>query len=113
VKTLSATLWRTATVLTAAAVLMLALSPAPPPTLSTGWDKANHLLAFATLGGLASQGWRSAWTWACLLAFGGAIELLQALTPTREASWADLGADALGLALAALVVGAIRRRARA
>lgn len=81
--------------------------------MSTGWDKANHLLAFATLGALASLGWRSAWSWVCLLAFGGAIELLQALTPAREASWADLGADALGLALAALLLGVVRRRARA
>ncbi|HGG58691.1 MAG TPA: VanZ family protein [Gammaproteobacteria bacterium] len=36
---------------------------------------------------------------ACL-AFGGAIELLQMLTPARAAEWLDLGADAVGVGLA-------------
>jgi len=113
VKTPSPLVWRTATVLTAAAVLALALSPAPPPTLDTGWDKGNHLLAFVTLGLSASLGWRSPWRWAWLLGLGLGIEGLQALTPSREASGADVLADALGLVLAAALVGLFRRRLRA
>lgn len=112
-KTLSPPLGRAATVVCASAVLVLALMPAPPDALSTGWDKANHLLAFAVLGMLARWGWHSHWRWPALLAFGAAIELLQAQAPPREASWADLGADALGLALAAGLLLAIRRWRRA
>ena len=32
-----------------ALVTVLALLPRPPEALGTGWDKLNHLLAFATL----------------------------------------------------------------
>ncbi len=112
-KTLSPLLWRTVTVLTAAAVLVLALSPAPPPTLDTGWDKGNHVLAFLTLGLTATLGWRSPWRWTWLLGLGLAIEGLQALTPPREASVADLLADAVGLALAGAAAWWFSRRARA
>jgi VanZ family protein len=38
-----------------------------------------------------------------LLAWGGALELLQEATGWRRAEWADLAADAAGLALAAVV----------
>lgn len=106
-------MWRTVTVLTALAVLALALSPAPPPTLDTGWDKGNHVLAFLTLGLTASWGWRSPWRWIWLLALGLTIEGLQALTPTREASGADVVADALGLALAGALAWPFSRRLRA
>lgn len=95
-------------------LLGLALIAAPPAALDTGWDKANHALAFAVLGAVAHGGWRSPWRWAALLAFGVAIEALQALTPTREPSAADVLADALGLALAWGSIGAwraLRRRA--
>jgi hypothetical protein len=38
-----------------------------------------------------------------LLAYGGAIELLQGLTDYRTAEWLDWGADAIGLALASML----------
>lgn len=93
-------LCRALCLLTATAILGLALSPASPPALDTGWDKANHALAFAVLAAWAHGGWRSRWRWAWLLGLGVAIEALQALTPTREHSVADVVADAVGLALA-------------
>ena len=37
----------------------LALVPQPPRALSTGWDKLNHLLAFAALGAAACGGFAS------------------------------------------------------
>lgn len=83
------------------AILVLALLPNPPEPIDTGWDKTNHLLAFVTLGLVASLAHASRWRWAALLGYGVLIELLQALTPHREASTADVVADALGLALAA------------
>jgi VanZ family protein len=46
-----------------------------------------------------------------LLAFGGAIELLQLLVPQRSAEWADLLADGLGIVVGALLaLGWLRRR---
>lgn len=97
----------------------LALSPAPPPTLDSGLDKLNHLLAFAALGFCACFGASTTWTrwlWGPLglLGYGVLIELLQSQLPPRSADWRDVLADALGiavgLALAALLQGLARRR---
>lgn len=81
------------------AVLYLALAPNPPQSGTLGWDKLNHMLAFAALGSVARLGTLRPWPWvaSALLGFGGLIELLQMLTPTRSAEWADLLADALGI----------------
>ncbi|MCU7373052.1 VanZ family protein [Paucibacter sp. O1-1] len=96
----------------------LALSSAPPPTLDSGWDKLNHLLAFGALGFCAFVGastMRSRWLWGPLglLGYGVLIELLQSQLPPRSADWRDVLADALGialgLALAALAQALARR----
>jgi VanZ family protein len=96
--------------LTAAAVLYLALAPAPPQPALTGWDKANHVLAFAVLGTLGSLGWprRLARVMYGLFAFGLLIEVLQAFTPDHQADWSDVAADLLGLCLAASIAAALR-----
>ena len=96
------------------AVLMswLALSPAPPDGLDTGWDKLNHAAAFTALTVVAvfafPRSWRNLWLLlAALLCFGGAIEIAQSFIPTRNAEWGDLLADAVGTAagvLAAMLV---------
>ncbi|WP_326533131.1 VanZ family protein [Pseudorhodoferax sp.] len=89
-----------------ALVTVLALLPRPPEALGTGWDKLNHLLAFATLTLLTHLAWpRWRWPrlWALLLGYGVLLELLQGLTPTRQAEARDLLADALGVALAQLL----------
>ncbi|QSI34496.1 VanZ family protein [Variovorax sp. RKNM96] len=81
------------------AVLVLSLAPATAPIPSTGWDKTNHLLAFATLaflGHRAYPGRTAAVLWG-LLAYGGLIEVLQAFTPDRSAECADLLADGAGV----------------
>jgi VanZ family protein len=109
--------WRTLLLVLAAVVALLALMPLPPQAASLGWDKANHLLAFAALAACAVFGFRGqrAALWAvlaALLAFGASIELLQQLVPNRMAEWADLLADALGIALgAALATAWLRWRA--
>lgn len=83
-----------------AAVLALCLMPPAQHLPSTGWDKANHALAFAVLAvlGLAAYCGRTARVLLGLLAFGGAIEVLQSLTGYRTAEWLDLLADAAGIA---------------
>lgn len=103
--------WAGALAVALIGVTWLALTPQPPSGLDTGWDKGNHVLAFAVLAWLA---WRAvaAWTPARapaiaalvgLLAHGGLIELLQRQVPGRAAEWSDLAADAIGLAVGALV----------
>ena len=103
----------------ALAVCWLAFSPAPPPAADTGWDKANHALAFAVLAVTAELAFwplpRRRWVTALgLLAFGGFIELVQAQIPERTGEWPDLLADgsgiALGLLLVAVVHGVASRR---
>ncbi|MDD2729522.1 VanZ family protein [Malikia sp.] len=99
------------------AVIVLSLSPAAylPPQAFSLWDKAQHALGFAALGLLGGLAYPSRMRLlsACLLAFGGAIELAQAATGWRSGDWADWLADAIGLTvgltLAALV---LRLRAR-
>lgn len=95
------------------AVTWLALAPAPPPMLSTGWDKLNHGLAFSTLAVAATMAFAAAW-WrvgAALLAYGGLIEILQAVLPPREADLADLLTDGLGITFGLLLAAVLRRAA--
>ncbi len=70
-------------------------------------DKLRHLAAFATLAWVATQGFgrvrRAAVTIpAALLGYGVFIELVQSVIPGRQASAADVVADAVGLALGLL-----------
>ena len=92
----------------------LALSPKPPQQMSLGWDKLNHLCAFGSLCLLGSLAWprRQFALLLALLAYGGAIELLQTLVPGRSGEWPDLLADALGLLLGSLATWALRRLLR-
>ncbi|TCS10188.1 VanZ family protein [Caulobacter sp. BK020] len=68
------------------------------------WDKAKHFLVFYVLSILASLALpqsRLHRVGLVLLAFGGAIEVLQALPIVhRDASWFDLLADACGISAA-------------
>ena len=69
------------------------------------WDKAQHTLAFAVLTAWAL------WLWPMLvprvllgmLAYGAGLELAQWAVGWRFAEWADLAADAVGVALAWLL----------
>ena len=101
-------LWRWLLWLLAAVVAVLALTPAPPQQLSLGWDKLNHLAAFAALAVCAVFGYRGSvalrlCVLSALLAYGGAIELLQQLVPNRSAEWHDLLADGIGIGVGALL----------
>ncbi len=91
--------WRLLFWPTVLAVLVLSLIPPGPRLPDTGWDKSNHLLAFAVLAvlGLRSYPGSKGVLLVGLLAYGGVIEGLQSLAPDRFAEWADLLANALGL----------------
>jgi VanZ family protein len=88
------------------AVLVLALMPASAHLPSTGWDKANHALAFAVMAVLGRWAYpqRTAAVLLSLLAYGGLIEALQALTPDRSSELGDWLADCVGLSLAWLAM---------
>lgn len=95
--------WRAGLGLALLAVAWLAVDPAPPPAADTGWDKSNHVLAFAVLAWLGSL---AAWPHprrrlvvaAGLLGYGLLIEAVQSQLPARSAEWSDLVADAVGIA---------------
>ena len=83
----------------AAAILVLALIPTSVPyTPTTGWDKSNHVLAFAVLAALGCRAYprHIAAVLASAILYGGLIEVMQSFTPDRMAEWADLFADAIG-----------------
>lgn len=103
--------WRGLLLVLLLAITWLALTAAPPPVAGLLWDKHNHLLAFASLGLTASLGVRQRHLGvaAGLLAYGGLIELLQALTPSRVGAWDDLLADAVGIGLGQGAAALLRR----
>ena len=93
--------------LAALVLLYMALAPTRDvPGVDLVWDKAEHTGAWAvlTLLGLLLSTHRR---WAILvfaLAFGGVIEVLQAILPFgRDGEWADFAADTLGVAAAYFV----------
>jgi len=101
-------LWRWTLLLLAMLITVLALLPVPPRQADLGWDKLNHVLAFAALAVCAVLGWRESRAarlavLLALLAFGGAIELMQLQVPNRSGEWTDLGADAIGIGLGTLL----------
>jgi VanZ family protein len=106
--------WRAALALLLCTITGLALMPAPPPQANLGWDKLNHLAAFATLAVVAVLGRVGPYArvGGVLLAYGALIEVLQSFTPTRSAEWADLLADSVGIALGLLLVATWLRLAR-
>ena len=99
-------LWRLAFVICLALVLTLSLLNDPDPRLSTGWDKGNHVLAFCvlTLLGRGSFPGQALLLIVGLCTYGIGIEVLQGLTGYRFAEYADLLADAMGIALGFVVL---------
>jgi len=92
-------------------VLVLALMRPTHLMPSTGWDKANHALAFAVLTvlGCMSYPGRTARVLLGLFAYGALIEVLQSLTGYRTGEAIDLVADAVGLGLGWQVMALARR----
>lgn len=110
--------WRWLLVALLLVIGWLAFGTPPPLPDMQGGDKFNHLLAFTTLGFVASfchaPGWRNSLIAASsLLLYGAFIEVVQSHLPHRQGEWADLGADAVGLALGLLLAMAMRRTRRA
>jgi VanZ family protein len=95
-------LWLFAGWLAVAVVAVLSLVPLPDfAAVPRGGDKIEHLLTYFVLmlwfAQLSADHATLARRAFALIALGGVIELLQALTPYRSAEWLDFGADALGV----------------
>lgn len=99
--------WRGLLAVLALAVFALAVMPAPPRAVDTGWDKLNHVSAFLVLTfcGVGAHRRRSGPNRVRVglrvalgaLAFGALIEGVQAFVPGRSSELADLLADAVGI----------------
>jgi len=81
------------------AISWLALSMQSAPTITTGWDKSNHLLAFFTLYLLLDFAYPlgDARKIVLLLLYGVLLECVQGVIPWRAFSLLDLVADLGGL----------------
>ena len=93
-------------------VLALALMRPSHYMPTTGWDKANHALAFAVLavlGALAYPG-RLVRVLIGLVAYGVLIEVLQSFTSYRDSDMRDVFADCVGLAIGWQVFGLLQRK---
>lgn len=93
-------------------VVTLSLLPADqlPAQAFSLWDKAQHAIAFATLGasGLLAYPRHPGRVLLGLLLCGGAIELAQAASGWRFGDWQDWFADAVGLAAGTVLAGGWR-----
>ena len=100
------TIWLWAFIACALAVSVLALVPSPPPMITTGWDKSNHILAFGVMTCLGCKAFpqRLAMVLPGLLAYGVLIEIMQSFTPNRSAERLDLFADWLGILLGWMLI---------
>lgn len=106
--------WRWLLLLMMLVVCFLAFSAPAQGLEFDNADKWQHLAAFCALGACASlalaPGWRGAAAAALgMLAFGMFIEAVQWFVPNRSAEWADVLADACGIALGLLVAMLARR----
>ena len=109
--------WRWALATLFMAVSYLALTPDPPPYIDTGWDKANHLLAFGALAfaarfALPPARWQGTLIVLALLGYGVLIEVLQSFVPGRQAEFADVLADGVGIGVGVLVAWTTERNSR-
>jgi VanZ family protein len=88
-------------------VLYLSLIPEPPGPDGPWWDKIGHTVSFTFLMLWFAQLFRSRrtklWIALGLVAFGVAIEFAQEQTGYRHFEAADMGADAIGVAIGLLL----------
>lgn len=98
----------------AAIVAFTSLAPASDVSVMASLnDKVRHVIAYTVLGALFAEAFRArSWVVIALAvaAYGGAIELLQAIMPVgREASWLDQLANTTGAFAGVLALRFARR----
>ncbi len=108
---------RAAFLVAMAAIFFAAVAPPGEGPSLVPWDKANHFIAFYVLAITASAGFprtKSLLIAAGLMAFGGAIEVVQGLPMVgRDADVGDWIADGLGVAAVVVPLALARWRTAA
>lgn len=107
-------LWQGLAWLMVGAVVWLSLTPTPPqpPLYLLSWDKADHLLAYATLMYWFSQVFVRHWRWPLfLVGLGFTLEVLQGLGGARSFDGFDLLANMLGVLLGYVLAATVLGRA--
>ena len=88
-------------------ISLLAVLPQQQLVVTTGWDKANHALAFFVLLWLLDYAYPAASLWVKkilpLLIYGLLIECVQSQIPGRYLSLLDFFSDIVGLAAYLLI----------
>jgi VanZ family protein len=97
------------TVLLSGVILVMGVAPTVPKPLRIFNDKVLHASGYGVLGFLATES-LAVLRWGPTPPLGGAayavlhgatLEAMQSLTPTRDAEWGDVLADAVGGSLGA------------
>ena len=101
------------------ALLMMSLVPghSVPSPMLLGWDKLAHAVAYFVLGTVTAASLMNRRNWLVLTvvygcAMGLISELQQSFAPGRDASIADMVANAIGIAAAVVVAFVWARYAR-
>ena len=93
------------------AILVLSLLP-NQGGIDTGWDKANHFIAFFTLSLLLNRASSTLnariRNMLSLLGFGMSIEIFQAFTDYRSSDLNDIVADSVGILVFQLLLSLYR-----
>jgi len=80
--------------------------------IDTGWDKANHFIAFFTLSLLLNRASSTVHArvrnMLSLVAFGTLIEIVQAFLSYRDADYHDVIADSVGILVFQLLLSLYR-----
>lgn len=104
-------LWAALAVVAALVIALGSLTPGDEMPSQLPWDKLNHFVGYAGLGGLIGlAGVRLPLAFLAAVLFGIAIEYAQIPVPGRSGGdWADILANTLGAAFAVLLLRLVRR----
>ena len=113
-------IWRlllpTTTLVLSAVYLWFAVQPRVPEVVSGVSDVAIHGGGYVVLAVLAAlsahvRGWRAPCLlgWLYAVGHGAVLEVLQYFYPPRQASWLDLGVDAVGAMVGVVMAAAVTR----
>ena len=102
--------WKILFFIASIAILILALLP--NGGIDTGWDKANHFIAFFTLSFLLNRASSTIYArlrnMISLVGFGILIEVLQSFVKYRDSDFNDVIADSVGILVFQLLLSLYR-----
>ncbi|NAW34431.1 VanZ family protein [Halomonas alimentaria] len=107
-------LWAALAVVAALVIALGSLTPGDEMPSQLPWDKLNHFVGYAGLGGLIGlAGVRLPLAFLLAAGYGGMVEFAQVPVPGRSGGdWADILANGLGAGAAVLLLAGLRRLMR-